>query len=99
MKLLKQIVRNTSASVSTASIEILPANIRRKLFSIVSLTAGVTTTIAKGDVPAVANNGIVLSQGQGVWESDGENFQCWKGAIQVIASGAGTIAISEMMEE
>lgn len=95
---MAQYNRNSSVSVTTTSVRVLIANQGRKALYIGNLTAGVTVTIQKGETAAIQNEGIVLSQGQNWFESNGENFECWKGEIQVIASGAGTIAVSEMFE-
>lgn len=97
---MQQATKNTSVSVSTSSAEALQnradqADTRRTMFSITALTGSVTVTVAKGDVPAVANQGIVLTQNQTYLESNDAGFPCWQGAVQVIASGSGTIAVSE----
>lgn len=96
-----QHTQNTSITVSGTSGQILAsaANYRRTAFAIIALTAGVTVTIAKGDVAAVANNGIVLAANQSYVESTSQEFLCWQGAIQVVASGAGSVALSEMFED
>lgn len=90
--------RNSSVAVTSTSQRVLLANHKRKVIYISALSAGVTITIAKGEIAAVPNEGIILSQGQTWFEGDGSGFQCWKGEIQVVASGNGTIAISEMIE-
>jgi len=71
---------------------------RRTAFTIVPLSAGVTVTVALGDVPAVADAGIVLSANQPYSESSDGGFECWQGAVQIVASGAGNVAIRETLE-
>lgn len=90
-----------TVSVNVTSVELTPSRLaknRRKQLIVTNLTAGVTVTITKGDGDAVANNGIVLSQNQSYIEATDSGFACYQGPYQVVASGAGTVAISEDFE-
>jgi len=95
---MAQITRNATFSISAASTEILPANLKRVAFVIIPITAGITATIAKGTEAAIANAGIVLSANQPYGESDGAPFRCWRGNIQAIGSGNGSLAVMETIE-
>lgn len=89
---------SVSGTASIASRTRLGAP-RRTSFSLVSLTSGVTLTIIKGDIEgATVNNGITLQQNQAYVESDADNFNCWQGQITLIASGAGTVAFTEVID-
>lgn len=90
-----------TVSVSATAAELSATRLgrkRRTQIIIVPLTAGVTVTITKGDSTAVANAGIVLTANQAFVEADDGGFKCWQGAIQVVASGAGSVAINETFE-
>lgn len=92
--------RNDSVSITTASKEIcnqVQFSARRK--ELVITNTGVNTVyIAKGMSAAVAGAGIPLAQGVSFFETDGENFSCWQGAIQCIGADVSTVAISETIE-
>lgn len=87
-------VSGTAAELSSSRLGLQ----RRTFFSIIPLTAGVTVTISFGDQTAVALQGISLIQNQPFSMSDSEEFKCWQGAIQVVASGAGNVAVTEIFE-
>lgn len=90
-----------TVSVSTTSTELSPTRLgrtRRTSFLIVPLTAGVTVTITKGEQDAVANQGYVLTQNQPYVEATSEGFLCYQGALQVVASSAGSVSIVEVFE-
>jgi hypothetical protein len=93
--------QNTTFTTSATSAQCLPArsgNLRRTQLIITSLTAGVTTTLAKGSVPAIANSGIILTQ-NGVWsEATDGGYICWQGEVQVVASAPGSISIVESFQ-
>jgi len=91
---------NGTVTISTTSVEAIPnRQTRRTSFLIVNTSAAAIATIAKGDIAAVANQGIVL-QPTGIYsESNGDNFTCWQGAIQIVGSGAGSCALVETYEE
>lgn len=90
-----------TVSVTATASTLSPTRLGRKArssFLITPLTAGVTVTISKSDEPAVANQGIVLIANQSYLESNADNFRCWQGALQVVASGNGSVAIVEVFE-
>lgn len=93
-------VSNRQESVSATSTKIasdVGMFMRRKQIIVTNLSA-ITVTIAKGDVAAVANTGIILSQNQSWFEADDASFNCWQGQIQAIGSGAGTLSVVEVFE-
>jgi len=93
-----QFTRNESATIGTTSVEALKANDHRKAIYIHN-TGATTLTICKGIVPAVAGAGIVIASGSAFFETDSDNFNAWKGAIQIVSSAAGgTIGLSETTE-
>lgn len=73
---------------------------RRKNITVTPLTAGVTVYIAKGDdtTLAVSGIGIALTANQALVETDQSGSPCFQGAYVIIASGAGTVAVSEDFE-
>lgn len=96
--LIPQAVRNETVSVSGTSVPIMslvPSGAIRTQFAIIPLSAGVTVTIAKGDQAAVANAGIVLIQNQPYVEATDGGYICWQGPVQIVASGAGSVAVME----
>ena len=92
-----QLTRNENTTTSATSKEIVHENMYRRAIYLTN-TSGAAITISKGVAPAVLNEGIVLQLNCTWFETDSEGFGCWKGAIQVIGSGAGTLAISETSE-
>lgn len=57
-----------------------------------SSTGGQIISFAFSDTSvAVANSGIVLSQGQSSVDATSEGYICWQGNITAIASAAGAI--------
>ena len=90
--------RNTATAVSGTSTEVLPARWgKRSAFSITCVTAGVRISIFKGEDPAVLDQGLTKQTFDPFVESTDAGFQCWQGPIQVIASGAGSVAVSETL--
>jgi len=92
--------RNDAVSITTTSREIIAQiqfSARRKEFVLTNTGAG-TVYLAKGMNAAVSGSGIPLAPGVSFFETDGENFSCWQGAIQCIGAAASTIAISETIE-
>lgn len=88
-----------SVAVSSTEAEISPTRLgrtRRTSLFIVPTSAGVVVTISKGDLPAVQNAGYVLQQGQAYVEADGDNFNCYQGAVHAVSSAGGNIAIVEV---
>jgi len=95
-----QSTRNDSFSATTSSAEALPERAGRRLaFVITPVTAGVTIFIGKGPVAVATNTGIPVQVNQNYVESNSEGFQCWQGPIQILGSGAGTVAISETLRD
>jgi hypothetical protein len=91
---------NTAFTATTSSKELRPqviGQVRRTQLIITNIGAG-TLTVTKGDVPAVANNGIILSQNQAYIESDDGGFRCWQGSIQCVASGSLNVTVVETFE-
>lgn len=91
-----QFIRNSTITTGASSVQVLDENIHRIAYSITALTSA--ASVCKGVAAAVANTGIVLQPNSTLTESDTENFMCWRGAIQVIAAAAGTVAISEVID-
>lgn len=93
-----RISRNESVTTAATSVQAAPARYNRVGIYITNNNA-TAITISKGDSAAVANQGIPLQPTTTWYEVDsGEGYRCWRGAIQVIGGGAGTIAVSEDME-
>lgn len=95
-----QTQRNGSASPTTSSSELLTARIgaqKRTQLIITNTHATSVVTIAKGDAAAVAGQGIVLQPKQAYVESTDGGYECWQGAVQIIADAAATVAFSEGM--
>ena len=90
---------NTTATLSTTSVEILAQVTgakKRTGFIITSLATGSEkATIAKGNVAAIANNGIVLLPSLSYYESNSEGYECWQGPVQAVADSAMTVSIVE----
>lgn len=73
---------------------------KRSFFSIIPITSGVTVTVVFGDSAPVATQGIPLIQTQPFSQSlDINGRGVFQGQIQVIASGAGSVAFTETFEE
>lgn len=72
---------------------------RRTSLTITPTTAGVTVTVTMGEVEqCAANVGDPLSAGQ-VWGvTDSLGSPCWQGTVCVVASGPGSISVSETFE-
>lgn len=97
----QQYARNAAVSVSGTSTELCATRLgrsRRVALVLTPLTAGVTVSISFGDQAAILNQGMILNQSQPYAEADSEGFNCWQGAIQAIASGAGSVAVLERYE-
>lgn len=96
-----QQTRNDLVSVSATSTTIckpVTGNKRRIQMIITANTAGVTVTIAKGDVSAVATYGLPLNSSSTYIEATDGGFQCWQGQVQAVATGAGTVSVVETFE-
>jgi len=85
-----QIIGAASALISVAK--------RRQCYIITNTSVGgqiITLSLSNTDA-AVAGSGIVLTAGQHISDSNGENYLCWTGRISGISSAAGgTISIFE----
>jgi len=89
-----QITRNEVLTTAATAILVATENTRRTAIYITNLT-GTAITIVKGNVAAAAGAGIVIQVNSTWFETDSEGFNCWKGTIQIIGTGAGTAGISE----
>jgi len=91
--------QNTFYSVTTSDTEALPTRLGKKRRTALVLTptsAGVTVYVSLGDTPAAVGTGIPLQANQPFADSDsGDTYKCWQGAVRVIGSGAGNLAITE----
>lgn len=90
-----------SVSVSSTSTELSATRLnktRRTQIVVTPLTGGVTVYLVKAPAGAAAavNTGIVLSANQTFVEADDAGFRSWQGAYQIVASGNGTVAVSEV---
>lgn len=92
-----QLTNNKTITTAATTIQIVTENLRRTAIY-VTVTSGNAVTIVKGSGSAVAGEGIVLQPNSTWYESDSEGFNCWKGEIQAIGTGAGTVAVSETVE-
>jgi hypothetical protein len=96
--MVSRISRNELLTTAATSVQVAPARQNRVGIYITNVT-GDAVTISKGETAAVLNNGIVLQPTTTWYEVDsGEGYRCWRGAIQVIGIGAGSVSISEDME-
>ena len=92
---------NSVFNTSATSAQVLPTragSLKRTQFIIINTSAAVAT-ITKGDAAAVANAGIVLQQNAYYLEGTDSGFVCWQGAIQAVATGAGTLSVVETFQE
>lgn len=95
--MVTKISRNEAVTTSTSSVQVAPARFNRVAIYLTNMDT-LPITIFKGDTPAILNSGIILQPTCSWFEVDnGEGFRCWRGAIQVIGSQAGSVAISEDM--
>jgi hypothetical protein len=91
------ITRNESLITAATKIIAAQENMHRTAIYI-TCTSGNAITIVKGNVLAAAGAGIVIQPNSTWFETNSEGFACWKGDVQVIGTGAGTIAVSETIE-
>lgn len=90
--------QNTSASVSGTEGEIIQSRLgkkRRTALVVTPVTAGVVVYLSLGDQIAALDKGIVLLTNQPMQDSDNGDYKCYQGAVRAIASGNGTVAITE----
>lgn len=83
--------RNEKITVGTSSTLVSEANPNRKLIYIKNTsTGGQTITVCFSDAkPATLNEGIVLSPGQDIIDSDSMGYECYKGTITAISDASG----------
>jgi hypothetical protein len=85
-------------TIGATSVEVAKNHtgiLKRTQLIITNTSAAAIATIVKGDVAAVANAGVVL-QPNGVYvESTDGGYTCWQGAVQVVGSAAGSVAVVE----
>lgn len=94
----KVTVRHGTVATGASSVVVLPANLRRTGF-VFTNTGAQSVSILKGDGPAISGEGVVIATTNSFSESNGENFNCWKGQISAIsAAGASSIAFMEQEE-
>ncbi len=90
---------NRLVTIGATSTEVVPAvsssGMRRTQLIIVNSSAAANATIAKGEVSAVINQGILLLPNGSYVEATDGGYDCWQGAVQAIASAAGTLSIVE----
>lgn len=97
-----QYTANNSATIGATSTTILPERagvLRRAQFIITNTSAAAVATITKGDIPAIANTGIILQPNGSYLESTDSGFICWQGAIQAVGSAAGTLSVVETFQQ
>lgn len=93
------LVRNSSVSTSTSSVQVLAANPRRISFTLVNVTSG-KQTVALSVTPAVANAGIRLSEnGVAQMQAARPGDYIYTGPVQVIDTLSGTCAVTEITLE
>ena len=83
--------RNATVAVGTGAVVVLPETFPRRTRYVLKNTSSGTQiiTVSFGQEKlAVANEGIPLSVGAVISDSDSESYQCFSGAITAIADGA-----------
>ena len=99
-----QAAGNSTKSVSGTESELLQTRLAkspRMMLAITPVTAGVTIYLSLGEQAAALNQGIPLSPNQPFVQS-ANNVQealqtVWQGPIHVIATGAGSVAVTEQL--
>lgn len=96
----QQMVKNTKFSTTTSSAEALKNNESNltRIQLVLTNNSNSVITIAKGSVPVVSGEGIILPPNAIYYESSDAGMECWQGAIQVIGDVAGVLAIVEAYE-
>lgn len=92
-----------AVAVSATALELSSTRLgktRRKSIVIIPTTGAIVVTVVKADsvVGITAGVGIVLTANQSYAENDDAKSDCWQGAIQVIANGAGSVSVTETFE-
>lgn len=83
--------RSASATATTSSSTVVPANAERRYLTVQNLSTAETVTVSLVS-PAVAGAGLVLGPGQG-WEMPTD--APYTGAVYVIATGSASLAVTE----
>jgi hypothetical protein len=86
--------RNTTATITEVSSQVLPQNPTRQVLVIRnSSTNGSTITVHMGSQVAVLGSGVLLAVAQSLSDADNAGYMCWRGEIQAISSvvGAGSV--------
>jgi len=92
---LGRLARNGSVAVDTSVVEVSDMK-NRQSFSIMNTGLTTISLFLSDTEGAVAGSGIVLLPNSSLTDSDGGGYECWKGQITAIGSGAGgTLAIME----
>jgi len=99
---MSRISRDEPIAIDTNSVQAAPERPKRVGWMITNNSVAATAYIRKGDTPASSTAPIVglpLKAGGVMFDFDsGEGYRCWRGAIQVAGSAAGSIQIQEDME-
>ena len=82
-------VRNAVITVGTTAILVSNARERVMLYLRNASTGGQSITVVFGEQTVASGAGIVLAPNDFMTESDSGDYQCWRGQISGIASGAG----------
>lgn len=89
-------------TAGVASAQLMPMRsfgLVRTQIVITNVSASNTITLTKGDVVAVANQGIVLLPYMSYIESSDGGYTCWQGPMQCVASAATTsVSVVEAFE-
>jgi len=85
------LTRNEKITVGTTAVKIADRNLNRLLIYIKNTSSGgQTITVSFSETkPAVAEEGVVLAEGESITDSNGSGYECYKGAIWAISSAAG----------
>jgi len=101
MRINYQGTSNSSANVTSTSSQIIKrvtGELERTQIIISNTSDEAVITIAKGENPATANEGIVLLPKTTYFEATDGGYYCWQGEIQAISDENGTLAIVESFQ-
>jgi hypothetical protein len=88
----------TTSTTSTQAAPDRTGILKRTQLIITNTSAAAVVTIAKGNVAAIQNYGIVLQPNGTYVEATDGGYICWQGPIQAVSNAAGSIAIVESFE-